>query len=522
MNEAKSKLRGNLLFPSFIIKILKFLFGYKALRFYDKFRILRSLLLRWLLFFYAPVIIWVLLNATKFLWSRSGEMINIFPIFLSGFLPVPFFRPLTGFESLGWVMICLALGIGWLMINLVVLNVMTNKGIVDVRIEELWRKACLHVGLTCQTNLEPESDLKEYPNVVSVNPKSFIVNAKGFTPEKIQERRAELSAAMNLFLGDIGYLKKRDGSTFANLIEVKYSWFDLPGMVHLSSVPVMDRGKVVLGLGMDGFCSLSLEEMVHLGISGETGSGKSVFIRQLITQIMVTDCQAVIVGIDFKGGVEFQFFSRLGNFVCVDDFEKTGRVLEIVLSEYARRLGLVRQNDCDSVFQLQDRGLYVPPIIVLIDEGAEFFGDKKQGRIYEQISKIARLGRFAGIHLMVATQRADVEAIPQQIRSMLVTRVIFKVSQKEDSIMFIGTGEATKLRKLPGRFYLKDSEGRLKELQSPYISKSEVKEVLSKVNAGGENSLMKLLRQAVNEVESTAQGVPLAGSPSAPVLQMAA
>ena len=78
----------------------------------------------------------------------------------------------------------------------------------------------------------------------------------------------------------------------------------------------------------------------------------------------------------------------------------------------------------------------------MIDEGAEFFGDRKQGRVYEMISKIARLGRFAGIHLIISTQRADVEAMPQQIRSMLVTRVIFKVSQKEDSIMFIGNADA--------------------------------------------------------------------------------
>ena len=494
MSEPK-KYRGNLLLPGFIITIAKFLFGYKALRFYDKYRILRSLLWRWYLFFYAPVIIWVLINSMKFLWAESNEPMRIMPWFISGFIPIPFFKPVA--QSNSGLMLCVLLGIGWVMINLVVLNVMTEKGIVGVRIEDMWRKACLHTGLTCQTNLEPDDDVKEFPNVVSVNPRSFIVNAKGFTPEKIQERRAELSADMNLFLGDIGYLKKRDGCTFANLIEIKYSWCDLPATIHLSSVPIAPRGKVIFGLSNDGFYSLSFEDMVHLGVSGETGSGKSVFLRQLITQILVTDRQAVIVGIDFKGGVEFLFFSQLGNFICVDDFEQTGRALEIVLNEYAKRLNIVRQNDCDSVYQLKDRGLYLAPIFILIDEGAEFFGDKKQSRVYDMVSKIARLGRFAGIHLVISTQRADVEAIPQQIRSMLVTRVIFKVSQKEDSIMFIGTADATKLRKLPGRFYVKDSEGRLKELQSPYISKSEVKEILKKVNSDQSNGLMKLLRSAV-------------------------
>jgi S-DNA-T family DNA segregation ATPase FtsK/SpoIIIE len=323
---------------------------------------------------------------------------------------------------------------------------------------------------------------------------------------------------MNLFLGDIGYLKKRDGSTYANLIEIKYSWCDLPANIPLRSVPVVASGKVIFGLSTDGFYSLSFEDMVHLGVSGETGSGKSVFLRQLITQILVTDRQAVMIGIDFKGGVEFSFFSQLGNFVCVDDFDKAGKALEIILNEYVRRLKIVRENNCDSVYDLRNKGLHLSPIFVLVDEGAEFFGNKKQSRIYELVSKIARLGRFAGIHLIISTQRADVEAIPQQIRSMLVTRVIFKVSQKEDSLMFIGTAEATKLRKLPGRFYVKDSEGRLKECQAPYVSKAEVKEILSRVQRDqNQNGLMKSLRSVIYENESPAQ-VDRSRATSAPVI----
>ena len=144
MSEQKKK-QGNLLVPVFIIKLLKFLFGYKAMRIYDKFRILKSLLLRWTLFFYSPVLIWVLVHSTKFIWSRSGNAMNIFPIFINGILPVPFFRPITGFEKLGAMMFCVLIGIAWIMVNLVVLNVMTDKGIVAVRIEDIWRKACLPI-----------------------------------------------------------------------------------------------------------------------------------------------------------------------------------------------------------------------------------------------------------------------------------------------------------------------------------------------------------------------------------------
>ena len=140
MSNQKKK-QGNLLLPGFVIKILRFLFGYKAMRFYDKFRILKSLFLRWILVFYSPVLIWVLINSTRFLWAGNKEVIKIMPCFVNGLIPIPFFKPIT--ENNSGLILCVLFGIVWGMINLVVLNVMTDKGIVAVRIEDIWRKACV-------------------------------------------------------------------------------------------------------------------------------------------------------------------------------------------------------------------------------------------------------------------------------------------------------------------------------------------------------------------------------------------
>ena len=153
MSEQKKK-RGNLLLPGFIVKIVKFIFNYKAMRFYDKVRILKSLFFRWVLVFYSPVIVWVLINSTKFLWAENKGIINIMPIFVNGTMPIPFFKSIIEGDNIGLVF-CVLIGIAWIMVNLVVLNVMINGSISNVRIEDIWRKACLHVGLTCQTNLNP-------------------------------------------------------------------------------------------------------------------------------------------------------------------------------------------------------------------------------------------------------------------------------------------------------------------------------------------------------------------------------
>ena len=90
MNDQK-KNRSNLLFPGFIIKLFNFVFRYKALRAYDKFRVLKSLFIRWVLVFYIPVYIWVIFHVSRFIWFQSSEMLSISPIFVKGVLPIPIF-----------------------------------------------------------------------------------------------------------------------------------------------------------------------------------------------------------------------------------------------------------------------------------------------------------------------------------------------------------------------------------------------------------------------------------------------
>lgn len=497
MNASKAQ-KKNLLLPHYVLQLARFLFGYQAMRFYDRVKIVGKTLLKWLAIFYTPVYFWIVSNVVKYFWSWNGGPADSVLPFFFGWLPLPFFRPIDG-NILEWLL-CILVGILWALVGSVMLNIVVERSVECERIETKWRRACLHVGLVTSTNLIPDEDVKEFPPVVTVTPKAFIVQSKGITPEKIQDVRVELSAAMGLFIGDVGFLKKPDGSTYSDLLELTYSWNDLPSMVPLRNVPVAESGRVVFGLGMDGYRSVSLEDMVHLGVSGETGSGKSVFLRSLVTQLMVTNRDAVIVGIDFKGGAEFSFFEGLGNFVCVDEYDGATNALRSVYDEYKRRVALVRASECDSVYQLSES---IASIIIIIDEAAEFWqSDKGVSRVVLQdafgyVDKLARLGRFAGIHLVVCTQRASADVIPPQIRSMLTTRVVFKVSQKEDSIMMLGSAVAIKLRKIAGRFYLRAPDGNLKELQASYVSKSEAKDILSRQSAPASSELVDMLRKNV-------------------------
>lgn len=498
---AKALQRKNLLLPHFVVYFARFLFGYQALRLFDRLKIVSAALLRWLAVFYVPVYIWLMGNLVKYFWGWSQESSGeVWPYFW-GWLPLPFFYPNEG-DFASWLL-CHLVGLMWACASMVLLNQIVQRKVAFERIEEKWRRACLHVGLVTNTNLQPLEDVKEYPHVVSVSPVAFIIKAKGFTPEIIQEKRTELASAMGLFLGNVEFLKKPDGSTYADLLEIGYARRDLPALLPLRNTPVARPGEVTMGMSMQGWQSLSLEGAVHLGVAGEPGSGKSVFLRSIITQLLCTDRAAVIIGLDFKGGAEFAFFEELGNFICVDEYESAAKVLALAFEEYKRRVSLVRASACDSIAQLRASAkVQAPPLVIIIDEAGEFW-DSEKGvakalltETYGYVDKLARLGRFAGIHLIVCTQRASADAIPPRVRSMLTTRVIFKVSQKEDSIMFIGTAAATKLRKIPGRFYLRAPDGNLKEMQAPYVSKTEAKALVA-ARPSVESALMASLRQSV-------------------------
>lgn len=492
MNSNKRKRRNKLL-PHFLFDFIRFLFAYKVLRLYDRMKVIGHVLLRWVLAFYVPFYLWLLARLVSSYWTASAGPFDLIKPAWLGYLPTPFFSPVSG-NALNWLFVLL-LGVLWTMAGVAMLNGLTERVINAERIEERWRKACLHVGLVTETNLTGE-DVKEFPPVISASDKVLIIEGKGYTPEKIRERRAEISSAMGVFVGDVSFARKKDGSTYPNLLEVSYFPTDLPSLVPLQRVPV--SGNVVFGLSKKGWQNFNLEELVHVGVCGLTGSGKSVWLRSFMTQVFVVNPEACIVGIDFKGGAEFAFFDKLGrNFVLIMEHENAALVLAELFAEYQRRAALLANSTCESVQQLPG----IASVIVVIDESAEFFDsslvDKKTfERSTFYIDKLARLGRAAGIHLVVCTQRPTSTdgAIPPRIRSMLATRVVFRVEQKEDSIAFLGNAQATKLAEVPGRFLLKNG-GELVECQAPYVSKAEAKEILAKLPAMNGSELVSRLKR---------------------------
>jgi S-DNA-T family DNA segregation ATPase FtsK/SpoIIIE len=86
---------------------------------------------------------------------------------------------------------------------------------------------------------------------------------------------------------------------------------------------------------------------------------------------------------------------------------------------------------------------YLPYFVVVIDE----FADLATARVnaFPLIIRIAKLGRPAGVHLIIATQRPSVNIITGDIKANFTARLVCKVATSTDSRTIIDNGGAEKL-----------------------------------------------------------------------------
>lgn len=438
--------------------------------------------LGFLFLIYSPLVIGALLQVKMPVWWIG---------------PVPI--PLTNTWSINTVLV--------LYFNFV-LNVLSRWALSYLSISKRLEVAFVQCGLKVP-GLEDEP--AGYPDIVYADPQRVVIAGKGFTPAYFESNKAELSSAAGVFLWSARAARNGSGEALPGLVELFYTEKDLPALVTLDRMLAAEWEYLTLGLSVSGWEYMNLEKDIHLGVAGLPGSGKSVFLRSLIVQVMLKYPLATVIGLDFKSGAEFSAFQGLGNFVLCDDFQAAAKALEEVYQEYLRRAALVRRLNVETVYQVRgSQGERINPVFVVLDEAAElFYPLSKSAPVWlkdgqniavEYLGKLARLARFAGIHLAVATQRPDVKAVPAEVRSMLKTRVAFQLQQKEDSILWLNRAAALDLPDIPGRFLLASDTGLFRECQALYINKNQVKERLADLPAGVSQLHQKITKR-INQIE---------------------
>lgn len=168
-------------------------------------------------------------------------------------------------------------------------------------------------------------------------------------------------------------------------------------------------------------------------LTHNTGSGKSVLQRNVVFHCVMHSNDIKFLGIDLKQ-VELSPYMKYSTAVLgvattlTDAVSLLTYANKIMNERYAQMKGTGFNNFID----LPNHG---PAVLIMVDEAGQLLdtsGNKSSDAMKAEtelkaqaqsiISSIARLGRAAGVHIMLATQRPDAKLIPGELKENLMFR----------------------------------------------------------------------------------------------------
>ncbi|MBQ4642548.1 MAG: DNA translocase FtsK, partial [Oscillospiraceae bacterium] len=137
---------------------------------------------------------------------------------------------------------------------------------------------------------------------------------------------------------------------------------------------------------------------------------------------------------------------------------------------------------------------------VIIDELADLMLVAAK-EVEESICRIAQMGRAAGIHLIIATQRPSADVITGLMKANIPSRIAFAVASAMESRIILDTQGAEKLVGKGDMLYAPIGNGKPKRVQGCFVSDPEVEAVASYVKA---NYVTNYDQQVMEEIERKA------------------
>lgn len=245
-----------------------------------------------------------------------------------------------------------------------------------------------------------------------------------------------------------------------------------------------------LGKGIDGKPVVAdLDKMRHLLIAGATGSGKSVCINTIINSIIYHSSphDVKMIMVDPKV-VELSNYNKIPH-LCqnvVTDPEKASLVLKWCVEQMTKRYNKFaeyRAKDLDTYNKKVEKyepEKQIPRLVVLVDELADLMMASAKD-VEDSICRIAQMGRAAGIHLIIATQRPSADVITGLIKANIPSRIAFSVTSGTDSRIILDMNGAEKLLGKGDMLYYPMGASQPHRVQGAFITDEEIANIINSV-----------------------------------------
>lgn len=247
---------------------------------------------------------------------------------------------------------------------------------------------------------------------------------------------------------------------------------------------------IVLGKDVGGrVYSYDISKMPHMLIAGSTGSGKSIFIHNILFSILfkASPQEVKFILIDPKR-VELIVYQDIPHLLTpvVTDMDKAPSVFKWAVAEMTRRYVLFEKAKARNIDAYNEKSGFqaLPYIVIIVDELGEIMVQDPQG-VEKSIIRLAQLARATGIHLVLAVQRPSTNIITGLIKANIPCRVAFNVTSQIDSRVIIDQPGAEKLLGKGDMLFVPPDAPRPLRLQGAFVSETETNKLVQFLKGQG-------------------------------------
>jgi S-DNA-T family DNA segregation ATPase FtsK/SpoIIIE len=231
---------------------------------------------------------------------------------------------------------------------------------------------------------------------------------------------------------------------------------ELPALLAQASLFLRERpGRFVLGEGEGGEVirgDLADGSTCHLLVGGQTGSGKSVLLRGIVSSLChfhppsairftLVDPKRVTFGA-FVAGIQAHLAGPI-----LYDVEALLPELDDLANEMESRYDKFEKAKVQSIDDYNELGAeQLARRVVVVDEFQDLIAGRstRQGFL-DAVKRLGAMARAAGIHLILATQRPDRNTVPGEIKANLGGKIALKVQAAVNSRIILDQGGAERL-----------------------------------------------------------------------------
>ena len=280
---------------------------------------------------------------------------------------------------------------------------------------------------------------------------------------------------------------------------------DSPSFAQAKSKLSFGIGKDISGQAVVG----NISKLPHLLIAGTTGSGKSVCMNSLIISLLykADPDEVKLIMIDPKM-VELGIYNGIPHLYIpvVTDPKKAAGALQWAVTEMLKRYRLfselgVRTLEAYNEHLVENGQPKMPNIVVVIDELADLMLVASK-EVEESICRVAQMGRAAGMHLVIATQRPSADVITGLMKANIPSRIAFAVSSSLESRIILDNAGAEKLIGMGDMLYAPLGCGKPKRVQGAFVSDDERDKIVEFIKR---QSTAQYSEEVIAQIEKAAE-----------------